>query len=179
MQNFKDTDDKEAKIRDAALPFLEGLGVERDAFLAGAFTCFVLGDVLFELKISPLADSIPQDAFRASFYAIHNLFTRPGTFEFYLDVFRAIFGASVDVEFVIPEPGHLQINIESLSVLQEDFLARRIVNNVYVFDEVVDEDGDNIAFQEALGIKTQSEIDALVAELYPAGLIVEADLTLV
>lgn len=178
MQAFKQSDATEIKVRDCALPLLTDLGGERDAMLAGAFTCFELGDVFVELNNSPLADVIAPESFRSSYYAIHQLFTRPGTFEFYIDVFRAIFGTEVDIEFVIPGPGQLQINIASLSVLLEDFLARSIVDDAYVFDEVVDHDGDSISFQGRLGIKTQSEIDALMVELHPAGIFVEADLEL-
>ncbi len=179
MQLFKESDAKEVKVRDCVLPLLQNLGVERDAFYNGAYTCFEFGDVLIALNASPLADTISAEAFRTGFFAIHELFTRPGTFEFYLEVFRAIFGDDVDVEFVVPAPGRLQINIESLTTLTADFLSRSIVDNVYERDEVVDHDGFNIAFQGTVGIKTQSEMDALMVELHPAGLFVETDLELI
>src|SRR5690606_13222941 len=99
----------------------------------------------------PLVGVITRETFRSSFFAIHQLFTRPGTFEFYLDVFRAVWGDDVEVEFSIPQSGVLQINIEALDVQLSIAAARRIVNNSYVYDEIIlqggDYDGNNLAFQ--------------------------------
>ena len=63
-----------------------------------------------------------------------------------------------------------------MSALNSDFLSRSIVDNAYVYDEVVDHSGDFIAFQGVLGIKTQPELDALMIELHPDGIFVEAEL---
>lgn len=177
MEAFKQNDAKELQVVNTTLPTLTQLGNDRDSFYAGAFTCYVLGDVIFNLNACPLADAIPQDAFRVALASIVQLFTRPGTFEYYLDLLRDIFGESVDVTFTIPSPGILQIDIDSLTTVQEDFVARKIIDNAYTFDQVVTEDGDVIAFQQPLGIKTQSEMDALLVELYPAGVRVKSTLT--
>lgn len=178
LQSFKPNDLTEAKVRDAFLPLLNQLGIDRDSFYEGAYQSYVLGDVIYELKASPLAGPITQDIFRQSYFAIHDFFTFPGTFEFYLDVFRAVWGVDVGVEFEIPAPGKLIINIHALTVQVDDLLARRIVSNAYVYDEVLDHAGNNIGLQGKMGIKTQSEADALIKELYPAGLWVEINLEL-
>lgn len=176
MQPFKRSDQKEEMMRDAALPLLQLLGGEFDNFYNGAYTCYKLGDVFVNLNCSPLADVIPPSSFRACFFAIHEMFTRPGTFEFYLDVFRALFGETVDVEFVVPSPGKLEINIASLQYLTEDFLARSIVDNIYEYDEVIDHNGDNLVFQGSIGISTPEEVNAMVREIHPIGVYVEANL---
>lgn len=178
MQLFKETDNREIKVRDAGLKLLDLLGADRDAFYNGAYEAYPLGDVFINLNNSPLARAIPPEAFRASFFAIHELFTRPGTFDFYLTVFRAIFGAGATITFTIPAPGKLEIGIESLSVLLENFAARRIANNAYFYDDLVTENGDNLVFQGSQGIKTQAEVDALMKELAVQGVYTTATLTI-
>lgn len=169
-QAFKANDQTEAKVVAVFSPTLDILNTDRDAFWEGSYTCFLLGDVLYALKRDPLAGVITQDTFRQSFFAIHDLFTRPGTFEFYLTVFRAIWGDDVDVTFDVSTPGVLLINIDALSIQLYDLLARRIVDNAYVDDTLVTEAGDTIQAAVSSGIKTQNETDALLNELYPAGL---------
>lgn len=180
IQQFKANDETERKVKEAFLTFLDPRTEEFDAFYQGAYTCFVLGDVLYALKRDPMAGVITQETFRSSFFAIHNLFTRPGTFEFYLEVFRAVWGEDIEVEFVVPSPGVLQINISGLTIQLENLLARRIVNNAYVYDEITLQggtyDGDNLVAQGTQGIKTQAQAEALVNEFYPAGLWVETTL---
>jgi hypothetical protein len=178
LQKFKPNDPQEQKFIDCILPSLDLLGVQLDSFFDGANECFLLGDILFVLNRSPLADIITQDIFRESFTAIHEYFTRPGTFEFYLEIFRKIWGNAVEVEFIIPAPGKLQININALSIESANFLARRIVSNHYLYDEVMDHDGNNLCFQVTKGIKTQQETDALITELYPQGIWVQTTLTI-
>lgn len=178
LQAFKDNDLTEAKVRDAVLPFPNLRDSELDLFYAGAYTCFSFGDVLYLTKRDPMAGVITQDVFRMAFPQIHQLFTRPGTFEFYLEVFKTVWGEDVVVDFTVPAPGKLLINIEALTVTDYTALARRIVDDVYVYDELIDEDGDNLIFQGSQGIKTQEEAEALVNEFYPAGLWVETTLSL-
>lgn len=180
MQAFKETDEKEEKVVATAFPVLDLISNNRTDFFDGAYEAFPLGDVLFDLDRDPLVGVVTREIFRSSFFAIHQLFTRPGTFEFYLDVFRAVWGDDVEVEFSIPQPGVLQINIQALDVQLNIAMARRIVNNSYVYDEIIlqggDYDGDNLAFQGTQGIKTQNETDTLMFELHPAGVFVQTTL---
>ena len=178
LQAFKENDALETRVRDVALPTLELLGNERDLFYEGAYTAFPLGGVLYDLMRSPLAGVIFRENFIISFFAIHASFVRPGVFEFYLEIFRTIWGEDVEVEFTVPNPGVLLINISALSIQLFDFAARRIVSNAYVYDEIIDEDGDTIVFQVSVGIRTQSEVDALINEISPQGVYIEATLTL-
>ena len=177
IQPFKATDLKEARVRDCFLPTLELLGNERDNFDAGAYEAFPLGDVLFATG-HPLASTIPMEVFRSSFPAINEFFQRPGTFEFYIEVFKKVWGEDAEIEFTVPAPGKLLISIEALSIQFNLAIARRIVSNAYVYDELIDEDGDNLIFQGTQGLQTQREAEALVLELHPNGIWVEIDLTI-
>lgn len=177
LQAFKENDVLERKVRDAILPFPNLRDSELDLFYEGAFTCFALGDVLYLTLRDPMAGVITQEVYRMAFPAIHQLFTRPGTFEFYLEVFRTVWGEEVDVEFTVPAPGKLFIDIAALNVTPYIALARRIVDDAYIYDELLDDEGDNIIFQGSQGIKTEEEAVALVNEFYPAGLWVETTLS--
>ena len=171
LQPFKETDETEAKFTAAALPALEDLGGERDTFYADAFEAFPLGDVLYELERDPMVGVITPEIFRSSFFAIHELFTRPGTFEFYLEVFRAIWGEAVDVEFVVPAPGKLLINIAELAPTTFNLMVRRIVSDVYVYEALKTTTAlDQIVIQDVQGTKNETEVDALINEIAPGGI---------
>lgn len=177
-QAFKPNDALEAKVTLALSSGFDVVGSELTEFYDNAYSCQQLGATLWDADADPMAGPVSRESFLLCFQAIHLLFTRPGTFEFYLGVFRAIWGEDVDVEFVVPAPGKLEIDIEALAVSEDLFMARSIVDNAYVYDEVVDDNGDNIVFQVPTGIQTQQEVDALMKELYPAGLWVETTLTI-
>ncbi len=177
MQLFKENDITEPLITGLAMPTLVELGLERDAFFLNAFTCYLLGEVLFDLERDPLASVITREVYRTSFPAIHELFTRPGTFEFYMDVFRKVFTEDVDVEFVIPGPGRLQINITALGFESFYILTRRIVDDAYVYERLVTSDAnDPIVGRGTRGIKTQEEIEGLMAEISAYGVFTEVTL---
>lgn len=178
LQAFKANDTIEPKVRDAALPTLEDLGAERDTFYEEAYEAFPLGDVLYDLARDPLAGVLARGTFRTSFFAIHELFTRPGTFEFYLEVFRAIWGEDADVTFSVPAPGKLLITIGEITLGDFELLARRIEGAVYVYDTLTDQAGETLIVRDFLGVKTEAEVDALVHEISPAGVWVQASLAL-
>lgn len=178
MQKFKENDALESKVLEILRPFLNILEGERIQFFNEAYTSYPLGDVLFDLDASPLAGSISKAVFRTSYFAIHDLFTRPGTFEFYLEVFKAIFGDDVEIEFEVPEPGKLHINVQALTIIQDFLVARSIVSGAYVYDDLVTHEGDNIVAQVTQGPKTQSEMDAIMIEIKPQGIWVETSLVI-
>lgn len=178
LQRFKENDETEAKVIATAMPVLDALGVHHDEFFIGADTSHGLGAVLYDLDRDPMSGVITRDVYVKSFPAIHQLFTRPGTFEFYLAVFRSIWGDTVTITFDVPAPGVLTINAVVLDL--DDFVlaAREIFNNLYEFNEIIDQEGDNIEVRDTIGIKTESEIDALMNELAPEGIFVVTTLTL-
>lgn len=175
-QKFKLNDELEARVASVFDPILTSLGLERVNFYEGAFTAQPLGEVLLNLKRDPMVGVISDEVYVEAFSAIHELFTRPGTFEFYLQLFRKIWGDNVDVEFTVPDPGVLEINIEAVEAISYRFIARRIVDNAYVYEPVIDDEGDNIVFQGTIGLKTQDEVDLLMKEISPANIFTTATL---
>lgn len=175
-QKFKPNDLLEQRVADVFDPIVTSLDLERTSFYEGAFTAQPLGQVLYDLSRDPMVGVISEEVYVQSFSAIHDLFTRPGTFEFYLQLFRNIWGDNVEVDFVTPAPGVLEINIEAVEAISYRFIARRIVDNAYIYEPVIDDEGDNIVFQGTIGLKTQEEVDLLMKEISPANIFTTATL---
>lgn len=175
LQPFKINDDVEAKLTEAFVSSLRVVDGQFDAMFAGVYTAQPMGGAIYDAGADPLVGPLVRASYIVSFLQIHALFQRPGTYELYLAVFRAIWGSDVSVVFT-PTPGKLSIVIEALSTTLELFAARRIEDNHYMDDEVLAENLDNLVFQVPTGIKTQQEVDALMRELHPIGIWVEATL---
>lgn len=178
MPQYFKGDDVELKFYQAGAPINDQLSSEKDAFFDAAFECFVLGDVLYETSRAPLANAIPQRIFREALPTIIDAFIVSGSFESYLTVFRNVFGVDVEVDFTVPAPGKLIIDIVAAGVQLDQFVARRIESNAYVFDHVIDDEGDNIVFQGVKGFESQYELEQMLFELVPAGIYTEISLTL-
>jgi hypothetical protein len=168
----------ELKMIACGQPILDQASLAKDEFFEGAYEAAQLGDVLYETNRTPLANAILQSIFRTSFKQIFDAFVSVGTFESYLTVFRKIFGDDVVVNFTVPGNGKLNIAIEATGVELSDFIARYIQSNVYLFDEVVDEEDDNIAFQTIKGFTSQYELEQMLFEMVPAGVYTEITLDL-
>jgi len=176
MQSFKQTDIQETKFNAVFDETLDLYNVDLDQFFEECFLSFLLGDILFDLKRDPMSGVITKVTFRESFPQIHDMFTRAGTFEFYLEVFNSIWGDDVEVTFSRPSAGVLEIDIEAVTAITEVFSSVKIENAQYVFTDVVDHEGDEILFQGYKGTKDQRELDALINELAPAGAFITATL---
>lgn len=177
MPQFFKGDPTEMKYYNSANPIIESIGDQRRAFFEGAYDCFVLGEVLYDNDFAPLARAIPREIFRESFSTIFDSFIVAGTFESYLTVFRNIFGEDVDVTFTVPGPGRLDIDIVAAGFQLSDFVARKIENNAYIFDEIIDDEGDNIVFQTIKGFESQYELQQMLFEMVPDGIYTEISLT--
>lgn len=178
MQRFKENDAKETKIIAGGAEAFDVTELALDDFFENAFDCEVLGDVIWALKASPLANAIDLPIFRRSFNEIFQTFGFAGTAESYIDIFKKIFGESTDVQFTVPAPGHLQIEISAPGLELFGWNGRSIENNEYVENEIIDADGDILAFQTILGFTTEFELELMLRELVPAGMFAEIELNL-
>lgn len=179
MAQFFKGDTTEQKYLACVEPLSDNYSLEKDEFFEDAYNCFLLGDLLFENELAPLANAIPQEIFRESFSEIFTAFESAGTFEAYLTVFRKIFGEDVEVTFTVPDPGKLQIDIVAEGVVLSDYVAKVIENNDHVLYEIITQDGvDNIAFQTIKGFQSQYELEQMLFEMVPDGIYTEINLTL-
>lgn len=176
-QRFKENDPIEGKMVAAANALIESIRADLDAFHGQAFETYSLGDVLYLGNRDPMVGKILPEFYRESYPAIHDMFTSPATFEFFIELIRAIWGDSVPIEFVRPSPGVLNINIESQEVTLSIFHARKIVDDVYVYEAVAAQpDMELIAFQTSKGIKTQADADLLCEEVSATGYVTRMNL---
>jgi hypothetical protein len=178
MQFFKETDDVEKKYYNSALPITDQIDIQKDLFYNEAYEAAPLGDVIYEDSRSPLSNAIDQAIFRESVKEIFDAFVQVGTFESYITVFKKIFGDDVMVDFTVPAPGKLNIDIEAAGVELADFISRYIEDNTYLFDEVIDDEGDNIVFQSVKGFQSQYELEQMLFEMVPAGIFTTISLTI-
>lgn len=169
MQKFKENDLVEQKVTDAFNPVFQPTNSSLDTFYEEAYLAKPLGDVLKNSKNTPLAKAVNPQVFRDTFAQIFQSFTFTGTFRAYLFVLRAIFGDSVEVNFTVPAPGKLEIEVNATNLTLFDFVATEIEDTGYVFHEVVDHVGDNICFSSFLGFETQYELEQLFLEMVPQG----------
>jgi hypothetical protein len=178
-QRYKATDDIELKYYNGASPLFDILSGERDDFFDAAYACFVLGEVLWDSNRSPLSTAIARDLFRTSFEGIFDSFVQVGTFESYISVFEKIFGTDVDVQFTVPAPGKLEIDITATGVELTNFAARIIESEAYVLYDMITQDGvDEIVFQSIIGFTSQYELELMLFEMVPAGVWTTITLTL-
>lgn len=178
MPQYFKGDALEKKFDNSGETICSQLSLDKDDFLEGAYETGPLGDLIFEASRSPLSNAISQDIFRLAFKQIFEAFVKVGTFEAYITVFEKIFGEDVGLTFTVPGPGQLQIDIEAEGIELSDFITRYIQNNAYVFDEIVDDEGDNIVFQTLQGFQSQYELEQMLFEMVPAGIYTEITLNL-
>lgn len=177
MQYFKG-DDTEIKFDESAKTTLDNLGLQFDDFLADAYNCQAFGDILYDNNLSPLANAIKKEVYRTAFNEVFANFIVAGTFESYIAVFGKVFGAEADVTFTVPAAGRLQIGIVADGIELSEAISRTIVDNEYVFDEIVGDDFDNIMFQTIKGFQSQYELEQMLFEMVPQGVFTEITLTL-
>lgn len=177
MQYFKG-DDTEKKFDNSAEPINSALSLAKDDFLAGAYSAAPLGDLIFDSLRSPLANAIDKNIYRIAFSEIFDAFVKVGTFEAYITVFQKIFGDEVTIEFTVPAPGKLNIDITAAGIEISNFVSRYIEDNTYLFDNVVDDQGDQIVFQTIQGFQSQYELEQMLFEMVPGGIYTNISLTL-
>jgi hypothetical protein len=154
------------------------IGMQLDLFYEECFECFMLGEIISESELSPLANAIDPEIFRESFVEIFDAFVAGGTFEAYLTVFAKIFGEDAIVEFTVPAPGKLTIAIEAAGIETSNFISRTIESNSYVFANMLTQADEQILFQSIKGFASQYELEQMLFEMVPAGIYTTISLTL-
>lgn len=176
MQKFKG-DALENKFIAAGVPTLDALLLQKDLFFAGAYESGPLGDLIYLNDRAPLSKAIKQDIFRLAFSEIFEAFIEAGSFESYLTVFRKIFGDSVSCLFTVPAPGKLTITLIAAELEFSALIMRTIESNAYIFDNLVDYEGNRIGVQTVKGFESQYELEQMLFELVPGGIFTTISLT--
>jgi hypothetical protein len=177
MQFFKG-DPTEVKMYGIASNLMDLINLSLRTYYNQAYECVSLGEFLYDSKRIPLTNAVKRDIFIGCFKEIIDAWGVCGTFESYLTVFRKIFGEDATIEFVVPAPGRLQVNVESAGTQGYNFIAREIVGGAYIYYDIVDYDGDNVLFENPFGIDNQYELERVLFSLAPNGIFTEVSLTI-
>lgn len=178
VQAFKATDTVEAKVYEALRPIVDAISLDEDDFYDQAYSTYGLGGVLYDLGAAPLTNAIRREIFLDTFTTLFASFRFAGTFELYISTFKSIFGDDAVVEFTVPDPGKLEINIEASGVVLDRFVARNIEDDEFVYHPIVDEVGDNIVFSRIKGFQTQYETETMLFQVVPGGIFTTITLTI-
>lgn len=184
-QNFKG-DPTELKFYNAGREAFDSCTIAKDQFFAGAYTAGDFMLMLYDAGRMPFVARVPRDTF-VSFIrqAIPNS-RFMGTFESYLFILRSIFGANVGVQFTVPDPGQLEVEVNAAgfssrdvpsAYVDFDWVAKRIEGSSVFIDELVTSDGEQMILSAITGIETEGQLQALFAELIPAGILTTITLT--
>lgn len=177
MAQYFKGDATEKKYYESGRSIARNLSNQKTEFFDNAYGCFVLGELLYDNDYAPLANAIPREIFRESFETIFDSFLIAGSFEAYLIVFRNIFGDDVEVEFTVPAPGKLQIDITATGLAIYGTIVRQIVDDAYEYFTLTDNEGDRIVLQGVKGFETQYELEQMLFEMVPAGIFTDINLT--
>lgn len=177
MEFFKG-DDQEVKFYEVSTPMQEQIKLQKNLFFDEIYEARRMGELIYDSNRSPLANVIDREIFVSAFKEIFDAFVVAGTFEGYLTVFRKIFGSGVVVEFEVPAPGKLNIDIEAAGVELSTLLSRTIVDNEYIFEPITDHEGNPIEVQTLKGFTSQYELEKMLFEMVPGGIYTVISLTL-
>lgn len=177
IQYFKG-DKEELKFVNSTNEVFQNISQNLDSMFDDAYSCFKFGDILWDSKRTPLSKSVVKKIFRESFFTIFSNFLVAGSFESYITVFENIFGEDVEVIFTVPAPGKLLIDVTASGLQLDTFLLREIVDNEYVYSNLIDDEGDTIVFQSVKGLESQYELEQMLNEMVPYGIYTEISLTL-
>jgi hypothetical protein len=176
--NYFKGDELELKMYNAGLPALQAISLGLEEAFLGIYECVPMGELLWDEQRVPLTNAIKREIFIQCFKQVFEAWTFCGTFESYLLVFRKIFGDDASIEFTVPGPGKLQIDIETFGAAINPIVVREISGGSYTIYNLVDEVGDNICAQTTLGIETQYELEKILFSMVPNGIYTEISLTI-
>lgn len=177
MQYFKG-DANELKMYGTISPMFEAQILALNEYWENVYSCQPLGEFLYDSNRVPLVNAIRREIFITSFKEIFESWEFTGTFESYILVFNKIFGVDVVVDFTVPGPGLLEIDITTSGFQLFEAIWREIVDNAYVTDHIVDENGDNILFSTVQGFETQQEAEVMLFTMVPNGIFTTVTLTI-
>lgn|SRR5678815_3823223 len=170
VQNFKG-DSLELKFQAVGNPVFDLANTALDDFYANGFDASPFILMLFDEGRMPFSERIPRDAFVPFVRQALKNFPITGIFENYLFVLRSIFGDLSEINFLVPAPGKLEIDIAAISNTTFDFIGREFSGGMYTFFDMIDSDGDTLEFRGIPGISTEYELNLLFSEMMPAGIV--------
>lgn len=171
MENFKG-DETELKIQSVADPLLNIVKLGLDDFYANGFRSTPFITMLRDENRIPFSLKIKETFFTAFFLEALENFRFVGSFESYLLILTAAFGAETVINFEVPSPGHLILNVNFNQQIFE-LIGREFVDGAYVFYNVASTDSEDITCEGLTGVDTIEELELLFSEITPEGIFLD------
>lgn len=172
MQFFKQNDPNEIKIVNATNLMFDQRGAALDLMYQQVYQSREMAEFLYDNNFVALSNVINREVFINTINEIFDAWAHAGTFESYLTILRKIFGNSAIIEFEVPNPGCLDINIISTAYEVANFVARQKVGDGYQYFNIVDGDGNRIVFYNLMSSDGQLDITKIIKTIVPGGIFV-------
>jgi hypothetical protein len=167
-------DPTELKFDNAGRPAMDLIGRDLDDFFNGCYEANPFLLQLYDDRRIPFADRIKREAFLAFIKELFSRYGFVGNVDTHLFVLRAIFGELSEIFFSLPNPGHLELDINATSSLEIEFMGRDLSND---FFNITDHLGNDLMFRALPGIETSAQLALLFSEIMPAGVYYDISLT--
>lgn len=174
-QNFKG-DELELKFRGAGEPALDLTSSALDDFYEQGDMSDAFLLMLYDEGRVPFSERIGRDVFVPFVRQAFENFPFIGNFESYLFILHEIFGADALILFDVPAPGRLQIDVSAVSDTVFEAIAREFTAGQYEFFNLATSDDDDLVFRGLSGISSEHDLELLISEIVPAGIVPEITL---
>lgn len=168
-QKFKG-DAIELQMEAAGSPAFDSCDLALDEFFEN---CYDASDFLLALYDSgrmPFSDRVPRDSFVDFIRNALPNFPVTGSYESYIFIVNAIFGAGSGIYFDPPVAGKLSMLVNAAASLEFGAVAREFSGVAYDYFDLITMDGDGLQFRGVSGIDSEPKLKALLAELIPGGI---------
>lgn len=166
VQRFIEGDAEENKFFKIFNDIVASTMSDIEAYYNNAYGSPELGRALYELQRLPIYKILEKSLFIKAYQKIIEGEAYIGTIEGYLTILRAIFGDNAIINLTIVAPLHLKFDITA--EVQQFYLWVDNYNN-----EIIDENGDNIVFEEIVALLSSRQLLELLKQTTNAGTFVE------
>ena len=166
VQKFIEGDAEENKFFTVFSEVVNSTMSDIEQYYNQAYGSKELGNALYELQRVPIYRVLEKSLFLKAYSKILQGEAYIGTIEGYLTILRAIFGDNATINLTIVAPLHLKFDITA--EVQQFYLWVDNYNN-----EIVDENGDNIVFEEIVALLSSRQLLELLKQTTNAGTFVE------
>jgi len=166
-------DPTELKFDNAGRPAMDLIGRDLNDFFNGCYESNPFLLQLYDDRRIPFSDRIKREAFLPFIKELFSRYGFVGNVDTHLFVLRAIFGELSEIFFTIPNPGHLEIDVNATSSLEIEFIGR----DQDGFFNLSDDLGNDLMFRGLAGIETSAQLELLFSEIMPAGIYYDITLT--
>lgn len=166
VQKFIEGDAEENKFFTVFSEVVNSTMSDIENYYNQAYGSKELGSALYELQRVPIYKVLEKSLFLKAYNKILQGQAYIGTIEGYLTILRAIFGDNAIINLTIVAPLHLKFDITA--EVQQFYLWVDNYNN-----EIIDENGDNIVFEEIVALLSSRQLLELLKQTTNAGTFVE------